>query len=1034
MRTPGYCITIAIATVALTIICAQGAAMGPQAAGWRHSVVVEDDGTVRTWGDGRYGQLGAGDFERSELPVEVVGPDGQGQLTGIVAVGAGQHHNLALDEDGNVWAWGNNTFGQLGNGSWGMDAHSAVPTRVVGPDGEALLGGVIAVAAGWDHSVALLEDGTVWAWGSRCQGQLGDTVYDSNSWSTSPIQVRGPDGEAMLENIVAIDCGAFHTAALREDGVLLAWGSDHEGQLGRGQLANRMYRLSLQLEWTPDTAGNWDLALGYTYTDPSHLYDTDRLELVDEFDGPPLEVAAEVGEAQLQTGEFFRDEGNVKMEATINYPSRAQVGETVALDLEEILVGLHLRDDDYAEDIHVILTNRETEEQVRIDGGDGLALALARPAPVIGPEGEGLLEGVRAVAAGVYHTVGLLEDGTVWAWGYNSTGQLGNGTRDATGIPVQMAGGEQGDEHLEGIIAVAASFESSYALCEDGHVWACGWNVYGQLGAGLRASSAGGHPDIHRVLIEAEETVPLEGITAIAAGAYHALARSDADEFFSWGHNGFGQLADGTVQDRDRAVPVSALAPGFEPEPLPAPGGLAPPPPDVELQYSEVDPDERNVLNVLEHGATGDGVHLDWEAMQNAIDTVHETGGGVVLVPAGTYRTGSLELLSNVRLHIEEGATLLGSTNRDHYQRGRARPGVIWAENAENIMITGAGRIDGQGHFCPNRGWRHRIFSIYDCRNIVVEGIGTFNAGSWTQHWVNCHDLVIRGVTVNSVRPRRNNDGIDLSGCRDVLIEGCIVASEDDAIVIKSQSADRVNRNIRAINNTVYTMCNGYKLGTETRGDFENMVCHDLRAYGGSTLAIWSVDGSRVRGVDISNVQASDSRFPIGVRLGARLRASYFAEGEDRVPGIMEDVVMRDIDIEMSDRSFRDVLIDHEIENAEIAHQLMARPAAAGFISGLPDHHVRNVLLEDVRISHPGGGTEDEALIEVPERATAYPNAAMFGRLPAWGFYLRDAEGITLRNVRLELRSPDGRPPIMNENLPDDELLIENLSVHEGWR
>ena len=229
-------------------------------------------------------------------------------------------------------------------------------------------------------------------------------------------------------------------------------------------------------------------------------------------------------------------------------------------------------------------------------------------------------------------------------------------------------------------------------------------------------------------------------------------------------------------------------------------------------------------------------------------------------------------------------------------------------------------------------------------------------------------------------------------------------------------------------------MCNGYKLGTETRGDFENMICDDLRAYGGSTIAIWSVDGSRVRGVEVSNVQASDSRFAIGVRLGARLRESYFGEGETRVPGIMEDVVIRDVDIEMSDRSFRDVLLDHGIDNAEIAHELMARPAAASFISGLPEHPVRNVLLENVRIAHPGGGTEDEVLIEVPERATAYPNAAMFGRLPAWGFYLRDAQGITLRNLVLELMAPDGRPPIHNEDLPDDEVTIEDLSVVEGWR
>jgi hypothetical protein len=187
-----------------------------------------------------------------------------------------------------------------------------------------------------------------------------------------------------------------------------------------------------------------------------------------------------------------------------------------------------------------------------------------------------------------------------------------------------------------------------------------------------------------------------------------------------------------------------------------------------------------------------------------------------------------------------------------------------------------------------------------------------------------------------------------------------------------------------------------------------------------------------VRNVRIERVRAEDSRFPLGVRLGARL--TYFKEGEDRVPGSIMNVVFRDVDVTMTERSYRDVLLDHGIENAEMAHQLWIRPAEAAFISGLPGFPVRDVLLENVRISHPGGGAAADAGSAVPERRASYPNAGMFGELPAWGLYVRDAEGIALRNVHLELRAPDGRPPLVNENLPEDDLRIEGLTVGESWR
>ncbi len=1038
-------LSVPVAMVAIGIVMTQmsAEAITMAAAGWRHSVVLDDDGGLRAWGEGRVGQLGNGDFATVDESVTVVGPDGEARLEEVVSVAAGKFHNLAIREDGTVWAWGMNNFGQLGNGEWGLDANSAVPVQVLGLDDEGYLEGVTQVAAGWEHSVALLEDGTVVAWGSRCHAQLGDGGRDSNSWSVHPVQVRGPDGEEALIGVTAVSCGAHHTIAQLEDGTAVAWGSNHEGQLGRGHLGDlgRMYRLTLELPWEPPAAGRWSLALGYTYTDPSHLYDTDRLELVDVFDGPPLEVVAEAPEAEERTGEFTRDEGNVTMRGTINYPSHAQVDQQIMLDLPEILIGQHDGDNDYAENIHLILANLDTGEQVRLSAEDALSHRLALPAPVLGPEGEGVLEDVVSVSAGTYHTVTLREDGSVWSWGYNGTGQLGHGTRESTGgsadlylaTPAPMIGGAQGGDYLTDIVAVSAAYETTYALDSEGRAWSCGWNVYGGLGFGTTPTHAYNRARMQRVsyMLEDGETEQVDGFTEIFAGSYHVLALDRDGALVGWGHNGFGQLGDSTRQDRYYVGYAGTPAPdAAELAARPPVIGPAPPSPAVEPHFTDPDPNAPDLHNVRDHGAIGDGVHLDQEALQATIDAAHEAGGGIVLVPAGIYRTGSLDLRSNVRLHLAEGATLFGSNNRDHYHQRT----VIYAEDAEDIAITGTGTIDGNGMFTPNRGWRHRVIRMLNCSDVTVEGIATDNSGSWTQHYTLTNNLTLRNIRLNSVRPGRNNDGLDFTGCQDVLIEGCVVVSDDDCIVIKSNHRDHVNRNFRVVNNVVYAFASGFKLGTETRSVFDNIVCDGLHVYGGTTLGLYTVDGSQTSNITVQNVRAEASRCALGMRLGARLRDSYWRDNGEPVPGTFENVVIRDLDIELQAVGWREVLLAHGIENAEVAHQLRVRPVETSFVSGLPEHLIRDVLIENVRFEHPGGGTEEQALVEVPERPEAYPAAGMFRTLPAWGFYLRHAEDLTLRNIRLELTSPDGRPPVVNENLADEHLVIEDLSVHEAWR
>ena len=136
-------------------------------------------------------------------------------LTGVIALAAGSWHNLALKSDGTVWAWGDNGSGQLGDGS---TTDRSTPVQVSGR--------VIAIAAGSYHSLALKSDGAIWAWGSNGSGQLGDG--STSYYNSTPVPVSG------LSGVIALAAGSSHTLALKSDGTVWAWGSNYDGQLGDG--------------------------------------------------------------------------------------------------------------------------------------------------------------------------------------------------------------------------------------------------------------------------------------------------------------------------------------------------------------------------------------------------------------------------------------------------------------------------------------------------------------------------------------------------------------------------------------------------------------------------------------------------------------------------------------------------------------------------------------------------------------------------------------------------------------------------------
>lgn len=418
------------------------------------------------------------------------------------------------------------------------------------------------------------------------------------------------------------------------------------------------------------------------------------------------------------------------------------------------------------------------------------------------------------------------------------------------------------------------------------------------------------------------------------------------------------------------------------------------------------------VRNILDFDAAGDGQTLCTEAIQKAIDAAHEAGGGTVLVPAGIWRTGTLRLKSHVTLELANGATLLGSTDIDDYPRIRPAfrsytdiyvyQSLIYAEDARHVAITGDGTIDGQGKTFPfdhptrKYGERPYLIRMISCENVRIDGITLRNSPMWVQHYLACDHVNIHGVTVDSV-VNHNNDGINIDCCRYVRISDCSIRSGDDAIVLKS-TADRVCENVTVSNCVLNTRCNGLKLGTESNGGFRNIVLSGCAMYdiGLAGIALEMVDGGVLERVIVSDITIDNAGGAIFLRLGNRARP--FKEDMDK-PGM---------------GTFRNVTIDNVIATG------IGKTGSS--ITGLPGHPVRDVTLSNIRITYAGGGTREDAQREVPENAENYPEHQMFGVLPAYGFYCRHVDGLTLRDVDVRWEQDDHRPALVCDD-------VQNLRV-----
>lgn len=424
-----------------------------------------------------------------------------------------------------------------------------------------------------------------------------------------------------------------------------------------------------------------------------------------------------------------------------------------------------------------------------------------------------------------------------------------------------------------------------------------------------------------------------------------------------------------------------------------------------------------SVLDIRDFGVKPDGATLCTAAIQKAIERCAADGGGTVRLPAGSWPTGTVFLRSRVTLQLDAGCMLLGSTNRvDYLHRWSDDPpnaapvvhDLIVGEKLERIAIRGSGKIDGNGSVWRDpKGKRPKAIMLSSCRDVLVEGIRIESTGSWAQHYRNCDRLTLRGITVFN-HASFNNDGLDVDSCRDVTITGCNIDSDDDALCLKSTSTLPCER-VTISDCKVSSHCNGIKMGTESGGGFLNIKISNCavsspkrskviygRQRGLAGVALEIVDGGKMDNVSVSDVDIEGVSVPIFVRLGNRARIYKPATTKPGV-GSLQNVTLRNI---------------------------TARGCSTigCSITGLPDHPVRNVSLENIQLGFEGGEGKAALAKQVQERPTSYPESTMFGTLPAWGFYCRHVRGLRFRNVQLRTDQPDLRHAFVCDDAEDVTL------------
>jgi polygalacturonase len=359
------------------------------------------------------------------------------------------------------------------------------------------------------------------------------------------------------------------------------------------------------------------------------------------------------------------------------------------------------------------------------------------------------------------------------------------------------------------------------------------------------------------------------------------------------------------------------------------------------------------IFDVRRYGAVGDGKTLDTAAIQKALDECGKASAGTVVFPAGDYRSKPIFLRSHLVLQLEEGAILKATDEPADFADPKEEKGVmafVNGKNLTNITINGKGTIDGSGERWwppvkeakktgqPEPRRRPRMIVLSKCKSVLIQGVTLQNSPSFHLVPTDCEDIVINRVTIRAPADSPNTDAIDPSACKNVLIKKCILDVGDDNVALKSghsvQGRSAACEDITVVDCTILHG-HGMSIGSETVGGVQNLTvrnCTFKDTVSGLRIKSYRGRGGLVENITYSDIKMTNVKIPINI-------TSYY-------PKIPKEDTAQPITAETP-----------IYRNIRITNLTATSPQSAGFIVGLPECVVSNLLLENVRISAPAGFT-----------------------------------------------------------------------------
>ncbi len=452
-----------------------------------HGAAITENGDLYTWGYNSYGQLGNGTTESSSTPIKI--------MSNVKSVSLGSVHSAAITENGDLYTWGSNWDGELGNGT--TEYICSIPTKI--------MSNVKSVSLGEDHSAAITKNGDLYTWGDNELGQLGNgTTTDVFTSNPTPIKI--------MSNIKAVSLGKSASAAVTKNGDLYTWGSNSCGKLGNGTTEDSYIPIKIMSNVKSVSLGWWSHSAAITQNGDLYSWGYN---------------------SSGQLGNGTTEDSYIPIKIVIGKSEESEGPVTEETTLPQVeLGGYHSAVITENGDLYTWGYNRCGQL------GNGTA-TWDEIFPIPNPTPIKIMSNVKSVSLGDFHSAAITENGDLYTWGYNIDGQLGNGKigdKEYCSTPIKI---------MSNIKSVVLGSYHSAAITENCDLYTWGWNDNGQIGNGTT--------EVCSTPIKI-----MSNVKSVSLGGSHSAAITENGDLYIWGDNEHGQLGNGTTEDS--YIPVKIMS------------------------------------------------------------------------------------------------------------------------------------------------------------------------------------------------------------------------------------------------------------------------------------------------------------------------------------------------------------------------------------------------------------------------------------------------------------------------------------------